>query len=161
MSERALATLRDSGTAPIVVVIGAAADEVRAAIDWGDAILVHNPQWSTGMGSSLRCGLAALAGLDHIDAALVLLVDTPGITPAAIRRVAAASSPSALIAASYGGRQGHPVLLGREHWGGVAASAIGDTGAKPYLTAHATDLRLVPCDDIADGTDVDTRGAPR
>jgi CTP:molybdopterin cytidylyltransferase MocA len=159
MSERALSTLRAGGADPIVAVIGAAAADVRTALDWGDAVIVENPRWSDGMGSSLRAGLA---GLDHIDAdaALILLVDTPGITAAAIERIASAARAgdptSALLAAAYGGRQGHPVLIGREHWLGVAASAVGDTGAKPYLTAHAAELRLIPCDDIADGTDIDT-----
>jgi CTP:molybdopterin cytidylyltransferase MocA len=156
MSERALRTLRDGGVTPIVAVIGAAAAEVRSAIAWDDAVIVENPQWESGMGSSLRVGLAALDGTDS-DAALILLVDTPGITAAAIERVArAAQGRDALLAASYGGRQGHPVLIGRDHWAGVAAGAIGDTGAKPYLRAHPAVLRLIACDDIADGTDIDT-----
>jgi CTP:molybdopterin cytidylyltransferase MocA len=110
------------------------------------------------MGSSLRVGLAALSATNAA-AALILLVDTPGITPAALERVAAAAREAdpagALLAASYGGKQGHPVLIGRSHWAGVAALASGDTGAKPYLRAHSQDLRLIPCDDISDGTDLD------
>jgi len=157
MSERALATLRDGGADPIVVVVGAGAAEVRARLAPGTARLVDNPDWATGMGSSLRTGLEALAGHDDAEAAVVLLVDTPGITPAAVARlIAAGSGPDALLAASYRGKQGHPVLLGRAHWDGVRAAAVGDTGAKPYLAAHRDLLRLVPCDDIADGTDVDT-----
>jgi CTP:molybdopterin cytidylyltransferase MocA len=163
MSDLALATLRTGGAAPIVVVIGAAAAEVRSAVGWGDAIVVENPAWASGMGSSLRAGLAALEVTDA-DAALILLVDTPGITAAALDRVASAARAGdprrALLAASYGGRQGHPVLLGRAHWAGVAAGAVGDTGAKPYLAAHAADLRLIDCDDIADGTDIDTPPTP-
>lgn len=168
MSERALDTLRTGGAAPIMAVIGAAADRVRTALDWGDTVLVENPSWASGMGSSLRAGLAALdranAAGAGIEAALILLVDTPGITPAAVDRVAAAARAgvpgSALLAASYAGRQGHPVLIGRDHWAGVAAAAIGDTGAKPYLSAHAADLRLIACDDVADGTDVDVPPGP-
>jgi CTP:molybdopterin cytidylyltransferase MocA len=159
MSDRALATLHAGGVDPIIVVIGAAADEVRTALDWGDAIIVENPSWSSGMGSSLRAGLAS-PDLATADAALILLVDTPGITAAAVDRVAAAAragdAATALLAASYGGRQGHPVLIGREHWAGVAASALGDTGAKPYLRAHADELCLIACDDVADGSDIDT-----
>jgi nicotine blue oxidoreductase len=160
MAQRALDTLRDGGVDPVIAVIGAAADEVRTAVAWGDAIVIENPEWATGMGSSLRAGLAAIGA--GVGAALILLVDTPGITAAAIRRVVdalGADDPGrALLAASYGGRQGHPVLIGREHWAGVAAAAVGDTGAKPYLAAHRARLRLIACDDIADGTDVDTPG---
>jgi CTP:molybdopterin cytidylyltransferase MocA len=193
MSERALETLRYGGADPIVAVIGAAADEVRSTVEWGDAVIAENPQWASGMGSSLRTGLSAIDGDnaigdnaigdnaigdnaigdaingdnsngdsihgDDIDAALILLVDTPGITAAAIARVAEAAragdARQALLAASYGGKQGHPVLIGRAHWAGVVASAIGDAGAKPYLRAHRDELRLIACDDIADGTDID------
>lgn len=157
MALRALDTLRQAGIEPVIAVIGAAAEEVRA-LDWSGATLVVNSDWASGMGSSLRTGLAAAAHTDAL-AALVLLVDTPGITPAALRRVvesAADNLSTALAAGAYGGRQGHPVLLGRDHWTGVAAAAVGDTGAKPYLRAHRDQLRLVACDDIADGSDLDT-----
>lgn len=162
LAETALGTLRGGGTAPLLAVIGAAAAQVRSEIPWGDAVLVENPLWETGMGSSLRAGLAALEPTD-VQAAVVLLVDTPGITPAAVRRVVQAARAGelsrALFAASYGGRQGHPVLIGRRHWGGVAATAVADTGARPYLRAHAAQLRLIACDDVADGSDIDVRGA--
>jgi CTP:molybdopterin cytidylyltransferase MocA len=159
MPEIALATLRAGGADPIIAVIGAVADEARTAVAWGDAVVVENPDWATGMGSSLRIGLAALGETDA-DAALILLVDTPGITAAALDRVAdaarAGDARQVLLAAAYGGRQGHPVMIGRAHWAGVAASAVGDTGAKPYLIAHADDLQLIDCDDVADGRDIDT-----
>jgi CTP:molybdopterin cytidylyltransferase MocA len=153
--ERALVTLREGGCDPLAVVLGAAADEVRARADLGAALVVGNPDWATGMGSSLRAGLAALADTPAV-AVAVLLVDTPGITPAAVARVLGHGGPDALAAASYQGRQGHPVLLGRAHWAGVAALATGDRGARPYLAGHA--VTLVPCDDVADGTDLDVPG---
>jgi nicotine blue oxidoreductase len=149
-------TLRAAGLTSIVIVLGAACDEVRALLAEHDepARTVDNADWSTGMGSSLRAGLGALEPLDA-DAAIVLLVDTPGITPAAVARIAHGADRAALVAATYGGKQGHPVLLGRDHWAGVAATAAGDVGARPYLRAHAADLRLVACDDVADGSDLD------
>jgi nicotine blue oxidoreductase len=152
--DRALVALRDGGCAPVVVVLGAAADAVRAAARLTGATVVENPDWATGMGSSLRAGLAALAGTDVV-AAVVLLVDMPGITAAAVRRVADRAAPDALATAGYGGRRGHPVLLGREHWSGVAALAVGDTGARPYLRRHAAAVRVVPCADVADDRDLD------
>jgi predicted DNA-binding transcriptional regulator YafY/CTP:molybdopterin cytidylyltransferase MocA len=156
--ERGVATLRGGGCDPVLVVLGAAADEVRARADLGDAILVDNPAWADGMGSSLRAGLAALAGTGTgttAAAVAVLLVDTPGITPEAVRRVAARAAPRVLAVATYHGRQGHPVLIGRDHWAGVAELAVGDTGARPYLAEHRTEVTRVPCDDVADGADMD------
>jgi CTP:molybdopterin cytidylyltransferase MocA len=152
----ALDVLRAGGCDPLVVVLGAAVGEVRHVATLRDAHVVENPGWAEGIGSSLRTGLAALAGT-AASAAVVLLVDTPGITPAAVRRIAAAATDSVLAVATYAGRDGHPVLLGRAHWDGVAALAEGDTGARAYLRAHAADVRRIPCDDIADGTDIDTR----
>jgi CTP:molybdopterin cytidylyltransferase MocA len=150
--ERALATLSDGGCEPVAVVLGAGRDEVLARADLGGALVVDNPDWATGMGSSLRAGLAALASAP-VDAVAVLLVDTPGITPAAVRRIIGYGGAQALAAASYQGVQGHPVLLGRAHWAGVAALATGDRGARPYLAGR--EVLLVPCDDVADGTDLD------
>jgi nicotine blue oxidoreductase len=150
--EWAIDVLHDGGCAPLVVVVGAAAAEVRARAALGPATVLDNPDWATGMGSSLRVGLAALD--PAAAAALVMLVDMPGVTAAAVRRLAALAEPGILARASYEGRPGHPVLLGRDHWAGVAAAATGDEGARPYLARHA--VRAIPCEDVADGTDVDT-----
>jgi CTP:molybdopterin cytidylyltransferase MocA len=153
--ERAIRTARDAGCDPVIVVLGAHADRVRAEADLGDAIVVENAAWATGMGSSLSTGLATAAET-AADAAVVLLVDTPGITSAAIERVIALPYRAALVTAVYNGKRGHPVLLGRDHWSGVAALATGDVGARAYLAAHASRVQTVACDDIADDADIDT-----
>ncbi|MEV6595718.1 nucleotidyltransferase family protein [Actinoplanes sp. NPDC051346] len=145
-------TSRAAGLSRTVVVVGAAADRVRAAAPGLD--YVENPDWETGMASSLRAGLAALAD-SSAAAAVVLLVDMPGVTPAAVRRVAALASPTALVAGGYPGRRGHPVLLGRDHWAGVARGATGDRGARDYLRAHAAEVHVVPVADVADDLDLD------
>lgn len=156
--QRAVTIACAGGCAPVVVVLGAGDAEVRAATVAAEPapVLVSNPYWATGIGSSLRTGLAALADTEA-DAALVLLVDMPGITADAVRRLVDLAAPDALAMAGYGAHRGHPVLLGRAHWAGVAAQAVGDTGARPYLRAHAAAVRLVPCADVADPGDVDTR----
>ena len=151
--QRAADTLAAAGCAETVVVLGAEADRVRAAAP-DLPRTVENPDWPTGMASSLRVGLAALAGTPAA-AAVVLLVDMPGVTPAAVRRIAAMAGPAALAMGGYGDRRGHPVLLGRDHWDGVATSATGDRGARDYLRAHADLVTVVPVGDVADDTDLD------
>jgi nicotine blue oxidoreductase len=152
--QRAAATLAEAGCAPTIVVLGAEAARVRAAAPGLE--FVDNPDWATGMASSLRTGLAALRH-GTAAAAVVLLVDMPGVTPAAVRRIAAAGSSGAdLATGGYGERRGHPVLLGRDHWDGVAAAATGDRGARDYLRAQHNLLRVVPMDDVADDFDLDT-----
>jgi CTP:molybdopterin cytidylyltransferase MocA len=137
--EHAAQVLHDAGCAPVVVVLGAAAAEVRAIADLPGSSLMDNPEWTTGMGSSLRTGLAAIEDADA-DAVVILPVDTPGVTPAAVRRLAALAGPDALARATYDGRPGHPVLIGRARWSDVAASATGDAGARDYLVAAGEDV---------------------
>ncbi len=151
--ERAADTLREAGVATSLVVLGAAAERVREAAP-GLPPTVLNPDWETGMGSSLRVGLRAMAGTPAV-AVVVLLVDMPDVTPDAVRRVAAHAAPDALVMGGYGDRRGHPVLLGRDHWDGVAAAATGDRGARDYLRAHAGAVRVVPVGDVAGDRDLD------
>ncbi|MET9551760.1 nucleotidyltransferase family protein [Streptomyces sp. NPDC006645] len=155
--EHAVRSLREGGCERVHVVLGAATDEVRARAELPGCVLVDNPEWAAGMGSSLRAGLASLKAAPAHAAALVLLVDQPGIGPAAVARVRAAyRSPGTLAAASYGGERGHPVLFGADHLAGVAADATGDQGARGYLRSHARDIVLVECGDVAEPYDIDT-----
>ncbi|MBP0458467.1 nucleotidyltransferase family protein [Streptomyces montanisoli] len=170
--EHALRVLREAGCGPLHVVLGAAADEVREQADLTGCTPVDNPRWAEGMGTSLRTGLASLGAgrgapgtdesadgrTDGPGAALVLLVDQPGIGARAVARVAAAygGSTGVLASATYGGDRGHPVLLGAGHWDGVAADAVGDRGARGYLRAHRAEITLVECGDVAEPYDIDT-----
>ncbi|NGO73607.1 nucleotidyltransferase family protein, partial [Streptomyces boncukensis] len=58
--EHAVRVLREGGCAPVYVVLGAAAEEVWERARLPGAVLVDNPGWPAGMGTSLRAGLAAL-----------------------------------------------------------------------------------------------------
>ena len=156
---RAVRVLRDGGLAPVVVVLGARATDVRRVLPH-EVVAVEALDWADGMGASLRAGLAALERLGKAapDAAVVHLVDLPGVPAEVVRRLAARAGPAALARAAYGGRAGHPVLIGRAHWAAVAATAVGDAGARGYL-AGRPDVALVQCGDLADPadlTDVDT-----
>jgi nicotine blue oxidoreductase len=157
--ERAAGALRAAGCAPVHVVLGAAEEAVRAGARLPGCVPVSNPDWESGMGSSLRAGLASLEPTGAA-AAVVLLVDQPGIGPAAVARLAAAyrTGGAELAAATYDGVRGHPVLLGRRRWPEVTASATGDRGARDVLEAatHRGELALVECGDVAAPDDVDT-----
>ncbi|KMS91202.1 MULTISPECIES: nucleotidyltransferase family protein [Streptomyces] len=154
--EHAVGVLRTAGCERIHVVLGAAADEVRDRARLDGCVLVDNPDWAAGMGSSLRAGLASLAGTG-VRAALVSLVDQPGIGPAATARVLGAyGDETSLVSAAYAGVRGHPVLFGAAHWAGIAETATGDRGARAYLKAHEGEIRLVECADVAEPYDIDT-----
>ena len=152
---RGVRLLTDGGCAPVVVVVGAAAQRVRPLC--AGAQVVEAADWATGMAASLRVGLAAVEGLLDVGACVVALVDQPGVTPAAVERLRAASSSGARAAvATYAGRPRNPVLLDRSVWAELAASAVGDEGARPWLRAHPELVVHVDCTDVGDPDDVDT-----
>ncbi|MGC0328725.1 CTP:molybdopterin cytidylyltransferase MocA [Streptomyces sp. SAI-170] len=154
--EHAVAALRAAGCTRVHVVLGASAGAVRERAELAGCVLVENPEWEQGMGSSLRAGLESL-GATGARAALVTLVDQPGIGAAAMARVRAAHrDEDSLVAASYDGVRGHPVLFGAAHWAGIAQSASGDQGARTYLREHAREVTLVECSDVAEAYDIDT-----
>lgn len=155
---RALAALAGGGCSPLLVVVGARADDVAALIG-DDAQVVTARDWATGMGASLRAGLSALSRLEGPTSAVLHLVDLPGVGADAIARLAAAATgPDVLVRAVYHGKPGHPVLMGREHWAAASAAATGDEGARGYLHGHPG-LTTVECGDLADPRDVDTAAA--
>ncbi len=151
---RGVGVLRDGGCATVVVVLGARAEDARLLLNDG-VVAVVAEDWSEGMGASLRAGLASVADADAV-AVLVHLVDLPDVGVPVVRRLlAGAVDSSTLRRATYWGRPGHPVLVGRDHWAGVAAVANGDHGARAYLADH--DHERVECGDLSTGVDVDAR----
>ncbi len=153
MLAHAVGAAAAGGLRPVVVVIGYQADEVAAAA--GPMVrLVENRDWEEGMSTSLRAGLAALAGDEGVVAAAVALADQPRIGPEAYRRVTAAHREGAgLVVATYQGVRGHPVVIGREHWP-EAMALSGDEGARSLLAKY--DVVEVACDDTGSAADVDT-----
>ena len=155
--------LRDGGCREVVVVLGAAADSVRAGTDLGRHTVVENAAWSTGMGSSFRLGLSRARDGDHV---LVALVDQPGLTPETVTRLLGAHRPGRVTAAAYRDdagelRRGHPLLLDSSLRAEAAESAAGDAGARHFLQAHPGLIDLVDCTNPAGssqsgGEDIDT-----
>jgi len=129
--------VHESSVDDVLVVVGAHPLEV-------DVRTVTCPDWKRGPGASLSCGLEALG--EEVEAAVVVLADGPDLAPEAIDRVIHAWRQGAgeIVAASYGGNRGHPVLLARSIW-----SRIPDEGAR------ALDPVLIPCDDLGSPGDVD------
>ena len=132
-----LRAVRASSVDELVVVEGAYELDTNARV-------VRCAEWRRGMGASLRCGLAALP--TDAEAAVVVLADGPDLVPEAIDRVIGAwrDGSGDVIAASYGGVRGHPVLLARSVWNDV-----------PDEGARALDPVLVRCDDLGHPGDVD------
>jgi nicotine blue oxidoreductase len=135
--EDVLERVRSGGIEDIVVVAGAYELDASARV-------VRCPDWERGPGASLRCGLAELP--EDAEAAIVALADGPDLAPAAIERVVGAwrAHGDDVLAASYGGERGHPVLIARAAW-----DTVPDEGARALAPL------LVPCDDLGPPGDVD------
>jgi molybdenum cofactor cytidylyltransferase len=129
----------------VVVVLGAQAEEIRSRADLGRAEVVLCPDWELGQSFSLRCGAKALQGADRV---IVTLGDVPGLTPQLIARFLDQPSRTRAV---YGGRPGHPVVLGPAELAALE-DVPGDVGARELLTGG----NLIECGDLSAGTDVDT-----
>jgi molybdenum cofactor cytidylyltransferase len=147
--EHALAAV--TAVSPRVVVLGHAAEEIRASVDLHGAEPVVCEDWHEGQSASLRRGLAALAGADAV---LVVLGDQPGITASAIDAVLAEGGDEDAVRATYDGVPGHPVLLRRALLD-RAGELSGDSGFRDLL--RGARVREVEVGHLADPADIDTR----
>jgi CTP:molybdopterin cytidylyltransferase MocA len=154
LADRGVALLQAGGADPVLIVTGAV--EVRVE----GAHVVANPDWRSGMGSSVRAALAHLGDpgdLGEADAAVFALVDQPLVGAESVRRLIAAYRDGASVAvASYAGQPRNPVLIAREHWPAVAESATGDRGARAFLRARPELVTPVECGDTGQPDDIDT-----
>lgn len=157
LAERGIGMLRAGGADPVLIVTGAAQVELGPEYQ---VRTVRNDDWRTGMGSSLRAALHALADPDagpDVGAAVVALADQPLVGAEAVSRLIAAYRAGAGVAvAAYDGRPRNPVLLARQHWPEVIAMATGDQGARAFLRARPDLLTLVECGDTGRPDDIDT-----
>jgi CTP:molybdopterin cytidylyltransferase MocA len=135
---RVLDRLAETPVDEVVVVAGA------YPLELDDVLVVPCPDWKRGPGASLRCGLAALD--PGVEAAVVCLADGPNLSPEAVRRVLTTwrTGAGSVVAASYAGNRGHPLVLGRTAW-----DSVPDEGMRGMPAA------LVPCDDLGPPGDVD------
>lgn len=159
--DRIVSVLFAGGCSDVVAVLGAGAGDVLAqtalAGRAGCRTLV-NPNWQEGMGSSFRLGMEAAAGAPKI---LVALVDQPGLTSAAVRRLSGSHRDGRVAAAGYAGPAGalvrsHPVLFDATLAAQAAAAATGDAGARSWLRTHSHLLDVIDCSDLGHGRDIDT-----
>ena len=147
---RVLARAQAAALDETVVVLGAAAVEVRRQVDLRHVTVVENPDFAEGCASSYRTGLAALD--PRARAVAVLLADQPGLETAAIDAVLAAwrCRPSEIALASYRGRAGHPLVFARPLFAPLA-ELRGDKAAWKIVDAHPEWVQTVCLDQPAPG----------
>jgi molybdenum cofactor cytidylyltransferase len=142
--------------APVVVVLGAHAAQIRAQLDDSRVLIVENSDWRDGMGGSLRAGLSALlAAHPEISAVIFLLCDQPLVSTNTLSTLVATHerTGSAIVASEYGGALGVPALFARTFLPELLA-LDGADGARQIIRAHRDQTIGVPFQDGA--FDIDT-----
>jgi CTP:molybdopterin cytidylyltransferase MocA len=140
LAQHALEQAVGTGAGEVIVVLGHRADRVAEALTLPPAArVVVNPDFARGQAGSLLAGLrAARAGAL---AAIVVLGDQPRLRAEAVEAVIAAwlAGAGPAVRAEYGGRPGHPVILGRELWPELQGLS-GDRGARALLAARPAEV---------------------
>jgi len=153
--ETTLLGLRGAPVDETIVVVGNDAEGLVGFCEPYGVRLTENPDWSEGMASSVKRGLASCS--PDARAAVVVLADQPLVGAEAIERLVRAFEGGASVAvATYGGRRRNPALFDRTTWPMLEEELAGDEGARRFLKRHPDLVTEVPCDDVADPTDVDT-----
>ncbi len=155
--------LIEAGVRPVVVVTGFEAERVREGLAGRACRFVHHAGWRAGMGESIARGMQALQEeACALEAVLVSVGDLPGLRAEHVEAVVAAArtaqggiEPGCIVAASFAGRRGHPVLFGAAHFEALAGLR-GDQGARAILAANRRNVRMVEAADDAVLRDVDT-----
>jgi molybdenum cofactor cytidylyltransferase len=151
-----LDNLREAPIDEIIVVVGADAHRLREVCERYGVRTVDNEGWARGQSTSVLAGLRACGG--DTRAAVVLLGDQPLLGAEVLERLVEAFAGGAKVAvATYGGRRRNPVLFSRGVWPLLEAELDGDEGARSVLRRHPGLVVEVPCDEVGDPADVDTR----
>lgn len=146
----------NSDLTSVTVVTGCEAEDVRALLRGRDVALVHNTEYSEGLASSLKVGLAALP--KDIDGVMILLADMPFIEAAHINELIAEFNPSNerdIVAPIKRDRLGNPIIWAARYIP-VMMQLSGDRGARPLLREFAANVWEVPMGDDAIFLDVDS-----
>lgn len=155
--DRVTRTLLAAGLADVVVVVGADAQAIRAAVTPRAGVRIFdNPNHEHGQLTSLVTGLDAI-DTGSVDAALVTLIDVPLVSVATVRTLLSERRRRAapIIRPVSKGRHGHPVIFDRALFAELRA-ADARYGAKPIVRSHAAEILDVPVEDEGAFTDIDT-----
>ena len=146
-----------AGIAPILVVTGRDAEQVKAALEHLPVICCYNPYYKTGeILSSVKIGLAAMPA--EVAASFIQPGDMPCIPPPIISQLKAQHQSGKNIAPRHAGQRGHPILLDRAFWRAMLDLSA-DAMPRDVIQAHRQHLRLIDTDDDGVVLDVDTRAA--
>lgn len=155
---RVVTTALEAGISDVVIVTGNESDQVAQALEGLTIRLTHNPDWETGMGTSIAAGIAALA--DDIDGAFIVPGDMPFLDPALFRTLAGVFEQNEFRSIVYpvtiSGEQRNPVLWPCRYFSELRALP-GHKGAKELLRSLANRTVTIPFGDDMLFADIDNK----
>lgn len=145
-----------AGLAPVVVVLGCGAEEVRARLAGRRLLFAHNPDYTAGMLSSVQAGLRALLeAAGDVRGFLLCLGDQPEVAPATMALVAGALDEESIVVPVFGDRRGHPVGFGIRHAPAILALGAGES-LRDVVRRSSEWVREVPVETPSVLNDLDT-----
>ena len=134
--KRAIRVAQESGTTPLLVVLGAHREEIESRVDFSGTKIVVNRNWEEGMASSIRVGIEGLRENESEAAGVLLMIcDQPAVTAEHLHRMVAAfqRNPTSAIASVYAGKRGIPAIFPSDAFDELLALR-GDRGARGLLS---------------------------
>ncbi len=140
---------------PLLVILGHAAREIQAQVDFSTATVLINPAFAEGQSASVKTAVRALPA--DVDAVLFLLSDQPLVDPTVIELLIEAyrRQPAAIVQPRYHEGRGNPVLIARPLFPELL-NLTGDTGARPLLNQYPDRISLVDVPEFHRPADLDT-----
>ena len=131
---------------PIVVVLGANAENIRSEISESDIKIVENPDWHLGMSSSIRRGIISLVtDYKTVDAVVITVCDQPFLSSEIINHLVSTyhSTRKPIIACEYADTLGVPVLFSQIFFSKLE-NLTEDVGAKKIIKNHYHEVFSIP-----------------
>lgn len=147
---------RESQVGPVIVVLGSDIDEIAGSLDTANLTMVKNPNWESGMASSIACGLTAQnKWYPETEAVILMVCDQPFVNPKLLMQLSKKyeESGNSIVASSYANIKGTPALFHKKHFYELLAIE-GDTGARSLIKKYTGSIQSVPF--IRGGIDIDT-----
>jgi molybdenum cofactor cytidylyltransferase len=155
-------TALQAGLAPVIVITGANAPQVEAALEGLGVVVLRNQEWPSGQASSIRAGVMALAAdrsrpaqKSNVGAAIFLLADQPQVTTSILRALVEkhAEALYPVVAPMVMDRRANPVLFDRDTFADLL-QLEGDVGGRAIFHKHR--VEYLPWHDDRLLLDVDT-----
>ena len=143
---RAALAAQKAGCNPVVVVTGAHAEALEKELHGLNLRTANNPEWESGIGSSIRAGIQAVVEANNKVTALVLMLcDQPHVSSDVLSRLITAyrETGRGIVASSYGGTFGVPALFGKAFFPELVGLESG-AGAKQVIQRHLPQVHLLP-----------------